>query len=99
MISTFLAALIAAFIGTHVTIPETGGFTNADLEKMKESIRERYEDKGFTVLKVAMVRESPTKATGFVRLEMTLFGETIENTKTCSATMDVDSKNYVWKCQ
>ena len=43
-----------------------------------------------------MLKESSTKAAGFVKLQVPLVGEIM---KSCSATMMEEGKRYIWQCQ
>ena len=73
------------------------GFVKADIKAMKESIRTEFEKReGIEVVEVEMIRESDTKATGFVKLKTRLLGEIM---KSCSATMELDSNRYIWRCE
>ena len=46
------------------------GFSEADIEQTKQSIRSEYEKRpGLTVVAVQMIKESPTKLTGFVKIK------------------------------
>jgi hypothetical protein len=71
-------------------------FSDDELSKMKSSIKSEFEKReGLTVKEVVMLRETSTKATGFVKLDAPILGEV---TKACSATMG-DDWRYIWQCQ
>ena len=71
------------------------GFADEDVAKVKDSIREEFDKRpGIKVLDVQMMKESPTKLMGFVKVKAPLFGEV---TKSCSATMG-EGNQYLWKC-
>lgn len=71
------------------------GFTDADIEAAKKSIKEEFEKKpGITVSDVTLLKESQRKLTGFVKLRVM----SQDIMKSCSATMDDTGKNYIWRC-
>jgi hypothetical protein len=73
------------------------GFTSEDIEAIKKSIKQEFEkQEGVSVIEVVMMKESSTKAVGFVKLKLPTFGEI---SKSCSATMGEDGKNYLWSCE
>lgn len=91
-ISTALLAIIALLTLAGCQ----NGFSPADIEKIKENIRFEYNKSGeYEVLEIAMVRETPTKLNGFVKLKHKLFGDI---TKSCDATMAEDGHNIIWQC-
>jgi hypothetical protein len=98
----FVSALIAGavFVSVFVGVPLPNislGFTNAELKAMEGSIKKEFEKReGVKVTQVYMIRESSTKATGFVKLEVPLFSEIA---KSCSATMEQGGNHYVWQCE
>ena len=56
--------------------------------------------KGIKVIEVSMIKYGPSwEGTGFAKLKIPLFGETIETTKSCSATKDLTSNQYIWQCE
>jgi len=76
-----------------------GGFSDADVKNAEEDIRSEFGKKiGITVVDVQMLKESPKKLSGFVKIKVPLFGEWTEMTKPCSATMG-DNNQYIWECK
>jgi hypothetical protein len=72
------------------------GFSEADLNAMKVSIKSEFEKReGVVVKDVVMMKESSNKAVGFVKISVPILGDV---TKSCSATMDEGGKNYIWRC-
>jgi hypothetical protein len=72
------------------------GFSGEDIAKVKDSIRTEFDKRpGIKVIDVQMLKESPTKLMGFVKVKAPLFGEM---TKSCSATMG-EGNQYLWKCE
>jgi hypothetical protein len=79
------------------------GFREADIEETKKSIRSKYEKQpGLTVVDVQMIKESPTKLTGFVKLKPTglpkSLGSLGEVSKNCAATWG-EYGQYIWRCE
>ena len=71
------------------------GFSDADIEAIKKSIKTEFEKReGVTVVDVTMLKESPKKAIGLVKLNVPLAGEI---TKACTATMG-EVPQYIWQC-
>jgi hypothetical protein len=71
------------------------GFTDADVANTEKNIREEFsKSRGLTVDEVKLMRESPTKLTGFVKLRAPLIGQV---TKSCTATLGEDGQ-FVWRC-
>ena len=96
-----IAVLIGATYLTNWNQTRTlsgSGFSNADISQAESSIRAQYEKQHDTVLDVQMIRESPTRLSGFVKLKMPAIpylGAVVS--KTCTATMGEDRK-YIWQC-
>lgn len=89
--AVLLAGAIAAF-----TLTACGGFSDADIEACKQSIRDEYSRRGGgEVVDVQMVKESSRKLSGFIKIKVPVFGEF---TKPCSATMG-DDRQYIWRCE
>lgn len=79
------------------------GFSEADIEQAKQSIRSEYEKlPGLTVVDVEMIKVSPTKLTGFVKLKPDGLPKSVgalgEISKECSATMG-EHRRYIWQCK
>lgn len=91
-----IAFVVGVFVVGIVLSAAGSGFQKADLDEMKRMIRVEFEKKpGVTVKEVFMMRESSTKATGFVKLNVAGLVDVVKN---CSATMG-DSSEYVWRCE
>jgi len=85
-----------------LTACETG-FSESDIEQTKQSIRSEYEKRpGLTVVDVQMIKVSPTKLTGFVKLKPKGLPKSVgalgEISKECSATMG-ENRQYIWRCE
>lgn len=76
--------------------PSSPTFTDDDIASVKASIRSKYnEDKNTHVEDVALVRSSPNRLEGYVKVRLDKPAMTL--TKTCTANKD--EKSYVWRCQ
>jgi hypothetical protein len=72
------------------------GFTDADVTRIEQSIRGEFGKRsGVTVDEVHMVKESPTKMTGFAKIHVPLLGSI---NKACTATMG-DNGQSIWQCE
>ena len=73
-------------------------FREGDVTSTESDIRTEFEQKGFVVEQVSMVKDSDRQLCGFVRMrEPGLLPGKIELTKNCSATMD--SGKSIWECK
>jgi hypothetical protein len=75
-------------------------FREADVTSTESDIRTQFEQEGFVVEQVSMVRDSDRQLCGFVRMRKPglLLGK-IELTRSCTATMDMDSGKSIWECK
>jgi len=72
------------------------GFSDEDIAAVKKTIKAEFEKKpGVTVSEVTMLKENSRKLSGFVKAKFS----TIDVIKACSATMDEQGKQYLWKCE
>jgi len=75
------------------------GFTDADIEQTKKNIREEFENRpGVKVADVQLIKESRNKLTGFVKLNTSVLGVSVDATKSCTATMG-ENRQYIWRCE
>lgn len=76
------------------------GISKQDIAKVQASIRKDFEKKGFTVTDIKLEKQSAETLAGVVRLRKTVpsVGD-MEFSKVCSATVNLDTKDYTWKCQ
>jgi hypothetical protein len=83
-----------------VSIPglTSPSFSEADVERTKETLRQQYaEQPGIQVLEVEMIRETPTRLTGFIKYRKKIFFSEREFSKQCSAVMGQDAQ-YLVRC-
>lgn len=87
---------LLAAIAITLTGCGSGGadFTDNDIDSIKSQIRNEFENRpGVNVLNVSLIKESPRKLTGFVKLNVNGY----DDLKSCTATMSQDT-NYLWQC-
>jgi hypothetical protein len=75
-------------------------FSEADVTRTESDIRTQFEQKGFVVEQVSMIKDSDRHLSGFakVRKPGLILGK-LEITKNCTATMDADSGKSIWECR
>jgi virulence-associated protein VapD len=75
-------------------------FNEADVQRTETDIRTQFEQKGFVVEQVSLVKDSDRHMTGFARVHKPgLLLSKLEVTKNCKATMDADSGKSIWECK
>jgi hypothetical protein len=74
-------------------------FSEADVTKAQEEITHDYQNKGFEVEQVSLIKDSDRHLSGFVKFRRASGIIRPQLTKTCSATMDQDSGKYIYGCQ
>lgn len=74
-------------------------FSEADISKAQEEITHEYQNKGFEVEQVSLIKDSDRHLSGFVKFRRASGIIRPQLTKTCSATMDQDSGKYIYGCQ
>jgi hypothetical protein len=74
-------------------------FTEADVTKAQDAITHDYQNRGFEVEQISLVKDSDRHLSGFVKVRKASGIIRPQWTKTCSATMDQDSGKYNFGCQ
>jgi hypothetical protein len=75
-------------------------YSEADVTRTESDIRTQFEQKGFVVEQVNLVKDSDRHMTGFARVHKPgLLLSKLEVTKNCTATMDADSGKSIWECK
>lgn len=100
---TLLGVIIIALFGAGLAYnwantgtPSGIGFTDQGVSSIERDISNEFAKRGgITVEEVHMVKESPRKLTGFIRIKAPFLG-TIN--KSCNATMGDDGRS-IWNCQ
>jgi virulence-associated protein VapD len=75
-------------------------FSEADVTRTESDIRTQFEQKGFVVEQVSMIKDSDRHLSGFAKVRKAglILGK-LEITKNCTATMDPDSGKSIWECK
>jgi len=73
-------------------------FSQSDIAKAQEQITNEYQQKGFEVQQINIVKDSDRHLSGFVRIRKASGLIRPQLTKNCAATMDQDSGRYIWEC-
>ncbi len=75
-------------------------FKEDDIAKTETDIRTNFEQHGFIVEQVSLIKESDRRLSGFVKFRKSsgLFSKA-QLMKNCTATMGVDSAQYIWECK
>lgn len=72
------------------------GFTAEYIESLEEDIKDHYEEKkGVKVTDVALIREAPTKLTGFIKFRIRSGNIHLQ---TCTATLG-ETGSVLWECK
>jgi hypothetical protein len=75
-------------------------FSEADVTRTEAEIKTKFEQDGFVVEQVSMVKDSDRHMTGFARIHKPgMILSKLELNKNCTATMDVDSGKSIWQCR
>jgi virulence-associated protein VapD len=74
-------------------------FKEEDISKTETDIRTNFEQHGFIVEQVSLIKESDRRLSGYVKMRKAGLFSKIPLTKNCIATMDADSSKYIWECK
>jgi hypothetical protein len=74
-------------------------FSQADVTRAQDQITHDYENKGFDVEQVSLIKDSDRHLSGFIRFRRASGIMRPQLTKNCSATMDEDSGKYIYGCR
>lgn len=75
-------------------------FHEEDIARTETDIRTNFEQHGYTVEQVSLIKDSDRRLSGFVKFRKSsgLFTK-VQLSKNCVATMDVDSGRWIWECK
>ena len=75
-------------------------FHEDDIARTETDIRTTFEQRGFTVEQVNLIKESDRRLSGYVKFRKSsgLFSK-VQLSKDCVATMDADSGKSIWDCK
>lgn len=79
-------------------------FSEADIQKAEADIRTKFEQKGFVVEQVSLIRDSDRHLSGFAKMASNqksglLRTKLVEVNKACTATMDESTSQFIWECK
>lgn len=74
-------------------------FSEADVTMAQQEITHDYQNKGFEVEQVSLIKDSDRHLSGFIKFRRASGIIRPQWTKNCSATMDQDSGKYIYGCQ
>jgi hypothetical protein len=74
-------------------------FSQADVAKAQEEITHDYQNRGFEVEQISLIKDSDRHLSGFVKFRRASGIIRPQLTRSCSATMDQDSGKYIYGCQ
>src|SRR5208282_811074 len=74
-------------------------FSESDVTKAQEEITHDYQNKGFEVEQVSLIKDADRHLSGFVKLRKASGIIRPQLVRKCSATMDQDSGKYIYGCQ
>lgn len=97
----FLLASVACNSNTHAAAPQPAPrvFSEADVTKAQEEITHDYQNKGFQVEQISLIKDSDRHLSGFVKFRKASGIIRPLWVKKCAATMDQDSGKYIYGCQ
>lgn len=93
-----LAVAMSATTACNSSLTEAR-FSQADVAKAQEQITNDYQNKGFEVEQINLVKDSDRHLSGYVRIRKASGLIRPQLTKNCAATMDQDSGKYIWECK
>jgi hypothetical protein len=74
-------------------------FSEADVTRAQADIKSHYEDQGFTVEQVNLIKDSDRHLSGYVKIRKVSGIIRPQLTRNCVASMDVDSGKSIWECK
>ena len=84
---------------TQVAPPAPKVFSQVDVEREQADIKSHFEDQGFEVQQVALIKDSDRHLSGYVKIRKASGIIRPLLTKNCVASMDVDSGKSIWECR
>jgi hypothetical protein len=74
-------------------------FSEADVTRAQADIKSHYEDQGFEVQQVNLIKDSDRHLSGYVKIRKASGFVRPQLVKNCVASMDVDSGKSIWECK
>lgn len=100
-ITALLLACVGCNSNTQTAAPQSGPrvFNEADVTKAQDEITHDYQNKGFEVEQVSLIKDADRHLSGFVKIRKASGIIRPQLVKKCAATMDQDSGKYIYGCQ
>jgi hypothetical protein len=74
-------------------------FSEADVTKTQDEITHDYQNRGFEVEQVSMIKDADRHLSGYIKFRKASGFIRPQLVRKCSATMDQDSGKYIYGCQ
>jgi outer membrane protein assembly factor BamA len=94
-----LASTACNNMSSQTPAPQPKIFSEADVTKAQEEITHEYQNRGFDVEQVALIKDSDRHLSGYAKIRKASGFIRPQLTKKCTATMDQDSGKYIYGCQ
>jgi hypothetical protein len=92
--------LIGAVLAVAVTTACSSHYTQADVTKIESDITADFQEKGFVVEQVNLIKDSDRHMSGFAKVHKPgVLLSKLVLTKDCSASMDIESGLSIWECK
>ncbi|MGA8272616.1 MAG: hypothetical protein WB919_13735 [Candidatus Sulfotelmatobacter sp.] len=100
-ITVLLLACAACNSNTQAAAPQPAPrvFSEADVTKAQDEITHDYQNRGFELEQVSLIKDADRHLSGFVKIRKASGIIRPQLVKKCSATMDQDSGKYIYGCQ
>ena len=74
-------------------------FSEADVTKTQDEITHDYQNRGFEVEQVSLIKDSDRHLSGYIKFRKASGIIRPQLVRKCAATMDQDSGKYIYGCQ
>lgn len=100
-IAVLLLACVGCNSNTQAAAPQPAPrvFSEADVAKAQDEITHDYQNKGFEVEQVSLIKDADRHLSGFAKIRKASGIIRPQLVKKCTATMDQDSGKYIYGCQ
>jgi hypothetical protein len=84
---------------SQAATPQPKVFSQADVTKTQQQITIDYQNKGFQVEQVSLIKDSDRHLSGYIKFRRASGILRPQLARQCTATMDQDSGKYIYGCQ
>jgi hypothetical protein len=93
-------SVIGLILAVACTTACSAHYTEADVARIDSQIKSDFEQKGFVVDEVNMIKDADRHMKGYAKVrKLGLFTSNLQINKNCTATMDTDSRNTLLECK